>query len=285
MKILLLLLTLIIIGIILLCVIYNELLQCVYYQIPKEEVPKAFHGSKIVVLADLHSHQFGKKNKRLIEKIEKENPDYIILAGDMLVKGKELKTEVILYLLEKLSIKYPVYYAPGNHEEYLERAFLEKGEYDNFIRDVKMLGVKYLANESCYIEKNQEKLKITGLHLPDKFYKKFYNRIQLNEHDLEKFIGKKQENYEILIAHNPTYFSTYQKWGADLVLSGHVHGGIVILPLLGGVISTTYEPFPKYDFGMFQNGKCRMILTRGLGTHTIKLRLFNIPEISVITFH
>ena len=68
-----------------------------------------------------------------------------------------------------------------------------------------------------------------------------------------------------------------------MVLSGHVHGGIVILPFLGGVISTTYELFLKYDFGMFQEENARMVLSKGLGVHTIKLRLFNVPEISVIT--
>ena len=98
-----------------------------------------------------------------------------------------------------------------------------------------------------------------------------------------KLLDMYGKEYEIVLAHNPNYFDTYVQWGADLVLSGHVHGGSVILPFLGGVISTTYELFPKYDFGNFKRGKADLVLSRGLGMHTIKVRLFNRPEVSVIT--
>ncbi|MBD5087704.1 MAG: metallophosphoesterase [Clostridiales bacterium] len=266
----------------LLCIYYNESLKCEYYTIPKEELPQAFWGSKIVMLADLHNHEFGKENIRLLAKIKKENPDYIMLAGDMLVKGETLKTEHLKNFFIELSKICLVYYAPGNHEEYLERQFHEEGLYKKFIKEIEECGVKYLANQSCYIEKENQKIRVTGLHLQKQFFARFYEKVTMEKKDLEELIGKSEECYEILIAHNPNYFSIYEKWGADLVLSGHVHGGIVILPFLGGVISTTYELFPKYDFGMFRLGTARMVLSRGLGTHTIKLRLFNTPEISVV---
>lgn len=268
--------------IILLCIYYNEALKCEYYRVPKDKLPQAFWGSKIVMLADLHNHEFGKGNIRLLEKIKKESPDYIMIAGDMLVKGKNLKTELVQELLINLSKICPVYYAPGNHEEYLERNFSQEGLYQKFVEEIEKCGVKYLLNQSCYIEKENQKIHVTGLHLPKKFFAKFYEKVTMEKKDLESLIGESKDCYEILIAHNPNYFTAYEKWGADLVLSGHVHGGIVILPFLGGVISTTYELFPYYDFGVFQSGDTQMILSRGLGTHTIKLRLFNVPEISVI---
>lgn len=268
--------------VIVLCIYYNETLRCEYYRIPKEGLPQAFWGSKIVMLVDLHNHEFGKGNSRLLEKIKKESPDYIMIAGDMLVKGKNLKTELVQELLANLSKICPVYYAPGNHEEYLERNFSQEGYYQKFVEEIEKCGVKYLSNQSCYIEKENQKIRVTGLHLQKKFFAKFYEKVTMEKNDLEELIGKSENCYEILIAHNPNYFPVYKKWGADLVLSGHIHGGIVILPFLGGVISTTYELFPHYDFGMFQSGDSYMVLSRGLGTHTIKLRLFNIPEISVI---
>ena len=234
------------------------------------------------MLADLHNHEFGKGNIRLLEKIKRENPDYIMIAGDMLVKGEQLKTEHMLKFLVELLKICPVYYAPGNHEEYLERKFEKEGFYQEFVQEIERYGVKYLANQSCYIEKTNQKIRVTGLHLQKHFFVRFYEKVTMEKEDLEELIGKSEECYDILIAHNPNYFSVYEKWGANLVLSGHVHGGIVILPFLGGVISTTYELFPTYDFGMFQSGNTRMVLSRGLGTHTIKLRLFNVPEISVI---
>ena len=89
----------------------------------------------------------------------------------------------------------------------------------------------------------------------------------------------KTEKYEILLAHNPDYFPEYAGWGADLVLSGHVHGGMMRLPLIGGVVSPAFKFFPKYDGGMFRIGKSVMILSRGLGMHTIPVRIFNPGEL------
>ncbi len=100
---------------------------------------------------------------------------------------------------------------------------------------------------------------------------------------MEQYLGAAGKDcFNILLAHNPEYFKEYQEWGADLVMSGHVHGGIARLPLLGGVIAPSLQLFPAYDAGLFQRGKSHMVLTRGLGTHHIRLRFFNIPEISVI---
>ena len=123
---------------------------------------------------------------------------------------------------------------------------------------------------------------MAGLHLQKEYFAKFYEDVRFDHSNVAELIGKKQEEYTILLAHTPVYFEEYAKWGANLVCSGHVHGGIVILPFLGGVISTTYELFPKYDHGQFQIDNTKMVLSRGLGMHTIKLRLFNKPEISVI---
>ena len=64
-----------------------------------------------------------------------------------------------------------------------------------------------------------------------------------------------------------------------MVLSGHVHGGIMRLPLLGGVIAPSYRLFPKYDGGIFRHGKSWMLLGRGLGSHTLPFRFFNPAEL------
>ena len=98
---------------------------------------------------------------------------------------------------------------------------------------------------------------------------------------LKTLLGQpSEENYTILIAHNPDYFPKYAEWGADLVLAGHVHGGMVRVPFWGkGVVSPNVRLFPKYDGGEFTIGKSRMLLSRGLGMHTIPIRLFNPGEI------
>ena len=92
----------------------------------------------------------------------------------------------------------------------------------------------------------------------------------------------------ILIAHNPEYFRQYAEYGADFVLSGHVHGGVARIPVLGGVISPSLRIFPKYDGGIFQKRNQTgentvMVLSRGLGTHTIPVRFFNPGELIEVT--
>ena len=91
--------------------------------------------------------------------------------------------------------------------------------------------------------------------------------------------------YTVLLAHNPEYFSSYAEWGADLTLSGHVHGGVARVPIWGkGVISPGLKLFPKYDGGIFRKGQAVMVLSRGLGMHTIPIRLFHPGELWVVEF-
>ena len=89
--------------------------------------------------------------------------------------------------------------------------------------------------------------------------------------------------FQILLAHNPDYFPEYAAWGADLVLSGHLHGGVARLPLLGGVVSPRLHFFPRYDGGKFTHGNSVMIVSRGLGMHTIPFRFNNPGELVEIT--
>lgn len=275
-------LALVVIVLVLLCKYYNDALQCEYYTIEDANLPKVFQGTKIVMLADLHEHEFGTKNKRLLEIIKGQKPDYIMIAGDLLVKGECLHGENMISFLERLVSICPVYYAPGNHEEYVERICGEE-IYGEYLAKLKKIGVVYLANQSVYLTKEGNKIRVTGLCLQKKYFAKCYESVTFELKHLEELVGKKQNEYEILIAHNPNYLPVYAKWGANVVLSGHVHGGVVILPLIGGVISTTFQLFPKYDFGMFEEENTKMVLSRGLGVHTVKLRLFNKPEISVIS--
>ena len=123
---------------------------------------------------------------------------------------------------------------------------------------------------------------IYGLEIDMDYYGKFKKRNMETEY-INRLLGKQQTSvFNILIAHNPDYFSTYADWGADLVVSGHIHGGLMKLPVLGGVISPALRLFPEYDGGEYKKGKSTMILSRGLGTHTLPIRIFNPGELVVI---
>ena len=138
-----------------------------------------------------------------------------------------------------------------------------------------------LENEAVSID--EAGIIVYGLSLVLKYYRKIRD-LELPEGYLENIFGKvSSDKYSVLLAHFPDRFRQYAEWGPDLVLSGHVHGGIVRLPFLGGVISPQLKLFPKYDSGMFREGRSTMILSRGIGTHTIPLRVNNRAEIVHIT--
>lgn len=257
-----------------------------YYKVVSKKLPKSFHGSKLILITDFHNQSFGKNNERLLEAIEKENPDYIMIAGDMLIKGKKFEIETAIELLKRLSEKYPVYYAPGNHEHQLGK--LEQTKecfWNSYIARIKRFGVKYLVNETVILQKGTERIKVSGIDIDSIYYKKGCHRPKLQKEEMHKDMRVESASclYQILLAHNPEYFETYAEWGADLVLAGHVHGGIMILPFLGGVVAPSYQIFPKYDFGKFVYRNSIMVLSRGLAVHSIKIRIFNVPELSVIT--
>ena len=265
----------------------NTKLTKEHYVISSRKIPRAFDGKKILFLSDLHNVQLGRNNKRLIEAIDRENPDYILVGGDMLVSKAGNHSDQAIRLMKELTKRYPVYCGNGNHEERLlwrQAECPEAGKiYRDYMEALKDCGVHHLYNKTIKIQEGDSFLYLSGLELSEFYYDKFSQRI-LSRAYMEKRLGTcERDGFHILLAHNPSYFETYADWGADLTLSGHLHGGIVRLPLIGGVIAPSYRLFPKYDAGLFRIGKKRMIVSTGLGSHSIKLRLFNPPKIDIIT--
>ena len=141
--------------------------------------------------------------------------------------------------------------------------------------------IHWLVNKGATIQVEDTSLHVFGIEIDKEYYKKFFHEI-LSEKQVESYLGKKPEGYTVLLAHNPEYFKAYAGWGADMTLSGHVHGGIMRLPFLGGVISPSLRLFPKYDGGRKKEFGKEMIISRGLGVHTIPVRLFNPAELVVL---
>ena len=235
---------------------------------------------KYVVLSDLHNKSYGEKNEKLLKAIHDLKPDAILIAGDMLTSKPGKSYEPALNLLKELAGKYPIYYSMGNHET---RLFLYPEVYGdmgaNYEMDLNALQIELMRNES---REEHDNIRITGLDMNRDYYKRF-KKYPMDSGYLPHTLGEaREETYEILLAHNPDYFEEYAAWGADLVFSGHVHGGMMRLPFLGGVVSPAVRLFPKYDGGVFQQGKSTMILSRGLGMHTIPIRIFNPGELILV---
>ncbi|MCM1134777.1 MAG: metallophosphoesterase [Clostridium sp.] len=238
-------------------------------------------SSRAVLLSDLHNKSFGKGNEKLLAAIRNISPDLILIAGDMYTSEKDGDIDTAARLVCALAAEYPVYYGNGNHEQKTSLMPERFGEmYERFSERIKEAGARLLVNEKVYLP--EFNLDIYGLQIGWGYYGKFkYARMEPSY--LEGLIGRpNKERASVLIAHNPDYFDAYADWGAGLVVSGHVHGGLMRLPVLGGVISPAIRLFPKYDGGEFHRGGSTMILGRGLGTHTLPIRIFNPGEVAVV---
>ena len=234
---------------------------------------------KAVVLADLHNKRYGNENERLLQAIDEIRPDMILIAGDILTAKPKASLETAVDLLTKLSGKYPIYYGNGNHEHRLKLYPENYGDMaERYEEALQKIGIRRLVNEHTVLEESG--ICIYGSEI-DKLYYKRFGIQPMDPEYLKSLLGQPSaEKYTILIAHNPDYFPKYADWGADLVLAGHVHGGMVRVPIWGkGVVSPNVRLFPKYDGGEFTLGKTRMLLSRGLGMHTIPIRLFNPGEV------
>ncbi|MDF2539700.1 MAG: hypothetical protein K0S76_2721 [Herbinix sp.] len=274
--------------------IEQNLLTTTKFTITNKKLGKDFDPTSIVVLSDLHNHTFGKNNKRLVSKIERLSPDFIIVAGDMANKDQGCIPSNAYSLMELLAKKYKIYYALGNHEQYLIEKLNREVDHRNstqsqgdstwveYRKNLSKLGVNFLDNASVTITKNNNTLKITGVSIGREYFDRGNPRtMQINY--LEDQLGQCDRSvFQLLIAHNPNYFKNYSDWGADLTISGHIHGGLIRLPLLGGILSPHIRFFPKYDAGKYTEADKKMIVSRGLGSHSIMFRLFNPPELIFI---
>ena len=251
------------------------------YKSPK--VDNALDNKSFIFLSDFHEAEEGRLNARIIEYVAKAAPSFILIGGDM-INGSHEDEDITpsTSLISALAEKAPIYMASGNHEmKVRDGHYGSRLLWDRFYEQIRDK-VTYIDNKSVRIEGLP--IKLSGLDLDYKYYKRFTD-IKLTGDTVREHIGDcDKEALNILLAHNPEYFEGYSEWGPDIILSGHFHGGILRLPLLGGVISPKLKLFPKYQYGIYKKGDSVLYVTNGIGQHTLKLRLNNIPEIVKVTF-
>ncbi len=273
------------------------------YEIESSKLPDG-QKFRFVFLSDLHDNIYGQDNEPLVEKIRSLKPDFVLIGGDMMVcKGKSDLT-VTVSLLRKLTSFVPVYYANGNHEERMNMERHVYGElYDRFKGELEKLGVHHIVDRS---EDINPWIRVTGCGLSEKYYKHHFTVPKLPVKEITDRVGSickrnnfvnsdntklsdrsgdvaGKEKYEILLFHSPLFFDVCRKWGADLTLCGHFHGGTIRLPFLGGVMTPQFQFFLPWCAGRFDADGKTMIVSRGLGTHSINIRINNRPELICVT--
>lgn len=250
-------------------------IQSTLYRIKDKKVKKKL---KICVLSDLHGVRY--EEDRLYKSIVAGRPDIIIMAGDMANAKFRFSDSSAIDLVRRLANKFPVYYGIGNHEARLKWSPEKfKVKYSRLMSSLRKNGATVLDNESVFLA--DYGITITGLNLSEEYYGKIFKK-ETNDLSLSEFIADKSKGFEILIAHNPEYFEDYVRRESDLILSGHLHGGIMRLPFNYGAISPRYALFPKYAYGLYRKKNSRMVVSRGLGQHTIPVRIFNTAEVVFI---
>ncbi len=240
-----------------------------------EKIPSTFNDFKIVQISDLHNKLFGKEQKQLLEKVSGETPDIIVITGDLIDQRKYDLEKAMVFVQGAVKIA-PVYYVSGNHEAW-------SGDYETIKTRLEDFGVIVLDNAEIEIIRGDDHIKILGLSDPD-FLTSSY--IEGTDATLVKksLNGWKDENgFKVLLSHRPELFNLYRDANMDLVFSGHAHGGQFRLPFIGGLIAPDQGLFPKFTSGSYTEGSTTLFVSRGLGNSIIPQRLFNRPEIVVVT--
>ena len=252
------------------------------YRICSQKLNGIKREKKIIFLSDLHNRMYGEENERLLESIRNQHPDLILIGGDMLVRKDGNSYDKTVHFLAKLPGICPVYCANGNHEQKLKE-LPDKYEqsYEEYKKALTASGIHMLENASETVKLDEVPVKLSGLEIPLGAYARFGKK-ELSLKEITDRIGEHGDDYQILLAHHPGYMKEYLAYGADLILGGHYHGCVVQLPGIGGVISTNFTLFPKYSGGIYQEGEQTAVVSRGLGTHSVPLRLWNWPELIVL---
>ena len=241
------------------------------YDIHSPAVPEAFDGFRIVQVSDLHGAEFGRNNSRLAAVIASERPDMIAITGDAASDMSELPA--FCSLLSQISELAPVYYVSGNHE-------WAGGIMPQVLAAVDEAGAKALKNEYYELTRGGDGIVIAGVDDPN-------GRADMIKPDeLALNIRQTQgDEFTVLLGHRNYWQEQYPALPVDLILCGHAHGGIIRLPIIGGLINTD-RTFPaRYEGGAYTGGDYTMVVSRGLGSTGPVPRIFNCPEVVTVVLH
>ncbi len=245
------------------------------YHLYSDKVP-AGENIRVVALADLHNKEFGTDNGVLISAVARMKPDIILIAGDMTDKSSD-NTLIALNLCRSLQEIAPLYYGFGNHEATMVYAYGLR-----FDKELKEAEIPLLINSSETVELKGTVIDIGSVTTADdegyeQYAADFVRDFEESEADT---------HLKIIISHFPSlYYDKMKDVKLDLGICGHLHGGQIRLPILGGLYSENDHRvtlFPKYCYGEFELANSTIIVSRGLGNHEIVPRINNRPEITVI---
>lgn len=250
----------------------NTSLQITHFEPRFSGLPEGFDGCRLAVLSDLHGAVFGPGNADLFAAVAEAAPDYIFYLGDLEDLYRGAAEGYAEEIARGLSAIAPLYYVTGNHEWAI-------GGVPELKERLESRGARVLANEFVTLERNGDTAVLAGIDDPNG-----YADQKTPEQVAAEVYAAHGDPFWMLLAHRNNQFTErYSLLGADLVLSGHGHGGIIRLPFTDGLVSTERTFFPSYTAGLYEENGSALFVTRGLGNSGPTFRLFNRPEVAVVT--
>lgn len=244
------------------------------YTIVSDKIPTGFNLYRIVQLSDLHDAKFGENHSDVVNKVKMITPDAIFITGDF-VDSNRYNLAQSLTLIEELQFVAPIYYVTGNHE-------IATNDTDDIKLALENLGVRVLSNEAEIITAGLEgELAIGGIEDPLASQLADDKAVEASINQAFKHVP--EDMYTLLLSHRPEQFAVYAKQEINITFSGHAHGGQFRISGIGGLVSPGQGWFPTYTSGIHKDNDSRLVVSRGLGNSIIPLRLFNQPEIVVVT--
>lgn len=223
-------------------------------------------GLRILQISDVHNKKSRILHKQIIEKAKEHAPNFIVLTGDIIDRQTKDFCSIYTFLDGLVALGIPIYFVSGNHE-------WENSRRQKFLTELSKRTIISLNNEHIRIKVNNREINLVGIEDAS------------TEHEnVEKAFSNIDEmNYTILLSHSPYIIKRYPCVPADLVISGHTHGGQIRFPFIGAVISPGEGFFPKLDKGLFKWRKGKTLyVDSGLGTSRIPIRFLNQSQISLI---
>ncbi len=239
------------------------------------KIPEAFNGYRIILVSDLHNKSFGKDQNRLVKKIQENNPDIIVITGD-LIDQRRYNLKPAMDLINKAVAITDTFYVSGNHEFW-------SGKYEEIRSALEKVGVRVLDDLKSQIVREGAVIEILGLSDPA-FHISYYEAPERYE-EIKSRLNKLTDErvFQILLSHRPEFFELYVDQKVDLTLAGHTHGGQFRIPKVGGLMAAGQGFFPKYIDRLYEKEDTTMVVSRGLGNSIIPIRIGNPPELVVVT--
>lgn len=238
------------------------------YVISGENLPAAFDGFRIVQLSDIHAAEYGPDNARLVRAVRQAAPDLIAVTGDLI--DAEGQLDMVETLVTQLTGIAPVCFINGNHE-------WDSGDISQLHALLRRCGVTILQNAWLSLERDGSAIALAGIEDPNG-----PADMPRPSQVFQEMRAELGDLYTVVLYHRNNRLALFSELGADVVLSGHAHGGMIRLPFTDGLIDASRRWFPTYTSGVYTQGSTSMVVSRGLGNHTGFPRLLNNPHIPVI---